>query len=564
MANFVSSLTGQQINDVMTKIEQGVPEGYAVGEKNGVPVSSSSVYYHNNAKYYAENANNALQQANAAAARAEAAVPPSTAGAVFFDRAQTLSEAQKSQVQKNIGAGSNNPNLCDNPFFSVNRRGFTTITTPNGNQYTVDRWFVSASQAGYTVTLTDNGLALENNSTSSAYLQQRIPKLGDNAVGKPLTLSVLMSDGTIYSATRASIPTRSASTQNIINLTAVTGLILRLVYGATTDAGDTIQLIISASASFSVRAVKLEIGGNSTLSHDTYPNYGEEVVKCASATVVPSDNFANQPVTFASNRNILDNWWFGTGIINQRGVTSGDFTDGRYRFDRWQTTYGTSPTGGTWELTSDGLVITSDTSAVYFRQKIENVGLLTGKKLTASIMMADGSIYCGTMQRTTGDQSFSSPTTGLALMIHGGGLRFGATAGHSFTIKAVKLEVGTMSTLHLDAPPNPAEELAKCQRYLIKIGPGYKGLAVALSASAADLAIQIPPMRTTPTLSKGGTITLQTATGTSFTPTSITVTGADPNAGFLVLKSYATNLTQAAFYRFVIGSDGYIILVAEL
>ena len=564
MANYVSSLTGQQINDVMTQIDQGVPEGWAVGSKNGIPVSSASVYYHNNAKYYAENANNAVQQANAAAARAEAAVPPSTAGAVFFDRSQTLSEAQKSQVQKNIGAGNKNPNLCDNSFFTVNRRNFITMTSPNGNQYTVDRWFFSGS-TGAEATLTDNGMSLTNNATSgSMYLQQRIPKLGNNAVGKPLTLSVLMSDGTIYSATRASIPARSASTQNIISSAVVTGLTLRLVYGATTDVGDTIQLIISPSATFSVRAVKLEIGGNSTLSYDTYPNYGEEVVKCASATVVPSDNFANQPVTFASNRNILDNWWFSTGLINQRGVTSGDFTDGRYRFDRWQTTYGQSPSGGTWELTSDGLVITGNTSAVYFRQKIENVGLLTGKRLTASVMMADGSIYCGTMQRTTGDQSFSSPTTGLSLMIHGGGLRFGAAAGYSFTIKAVKLEVGTMSTLHLDAPPNPAEELAKCQRYLIKIGAGYKGLAVALSASAADLAIQIPPMRTTPTLSKGGTITLQTATGTSFTPTSITITGADPNAGFFVLKSYATNLTQAAFYRFVIGDDGYILLVAEL
>ena len=44
-------------------------------------------------------------------------------------------------------------------------------------------------------------------------------------------------------------------------------------------------------------------------------------------------------------------------------------------------------------------------------------------------------------------------------------VQFAITAGCSITLKAVKLEIGSVSTLANDAPPNYAAELAKCQRY---------------------------------------------------------------------------------------------------
>lgn len=91
-------LTGAQIDDALEQMNNRVPEGWTVGERDGVPVPSTSPYYHNNAKYYAEEA---AEQAE----RAESAVPSGTAGAVFFDRAQTLSAAQKAQARENIGAG---------------------------------------------------------------------------------------------------------------------------------------------------------------------------------------------------------------------------------------------------------------------------------------------------------------------------------------------------------------------------------------------------------------------------------------------------------------------------
>ena len=92
---YVTSLYGEQIDDALLQMHLRAPEGWTQGTRDGVDVDSSSIYYHNNAKYYAENA-------QASAARAEAAVPAGTAGAVLFDRAQSLTDDQKQQAFSNI------------------------------------------------------------------------------------------------------------------------------------------------------------------------------------------------------------------------------------------------------------------------------------------------------------------------------------------------------------------------------------------------------------------------------------------------------------------------------
>ena len=97
MAQYQSTLTGPEIDAALQDMAQHDSEAWAVGERDGVPVSSLDITYHNNAKYYSENA-------MGAAARAEAAVPIGTAGAVYFDQEQTLSDSQKEQARANIGA----------------------------------------------------------------------------------------------------------------------------------------------------------------------------------------------------------------------------------------------------------------------------------------------------------------------------------------------------------------------------------------------------------------------------------------------------------------------------
>ena len=78
------------------------------------------------------------------------------------------------------------------------------------------------------------------------------------------------------------------------------------------------------------------------------------------------------------------------------------------------------------------------------------------------------------------------------------------------TIRAVKLELGSVSTLHLDTAPNYATELAKCQRYYQRIKVNANAIVgqgcvrnVNTSTKKAQYRIFIPisqPMRKTPTL----------------------------------------------------------------
>lgn len=99
MAQYQSTLTGPEIDAALQDMAQHDSEAWAVGTRDGSAVTSLDVTYENNAKYYAE-------EATGAAARAEAAVPAGTSGAVFFDQAQTLTDAQKARARTNIGAGA--------------------------------------------------------------------------------------------------------------------------------------------------------------------------------------------------------------------------------------------------------------------------------------------------------------------------------------------------------------------------------------------------------------------------------------------------------------------------
>lgn len=123
---YQSSLTGPEIDAALEDMAAHNSEAWAVGARDGVEVGSTDITYHNNAEYYAENA-------NAAAARAEAAVPSGTAGAVFFDRAQTLTEAQQTRARTNIGAQEN---IADTLQFedslAIGTRKFTTANMQTG------------------------------------------------------------------------------------------------------------------------------------------------------------------------------------------------------------------------------------------------------------------------------------------------------------------------------------------------------------------------------------------------------------------------------------------------
>lgn len=261
-ADYNIPMTDAQITEALQLMVERVSEGWAQETYDGSPVGSGSPFYHKSSKYWATRSEDA-------AARAEAAVPASTAGAVFFDRAQTLTTAQQEQAKANISAGSTNPNLLDNPWWGsaeiVNQRGFTSGAVANGIS-TIDRWRSTYSGSNNTFAITANGLEI---SVGGVYVQyyQRFEDI-TRFEGKTLTASVLLSNGTIYSGT----------------ITRVNGTIQAMVPQSGHPLAVVFQsdntLRVTAYQNITIRAVKLELGSVSTLANDAPPNYEKELAKC--------------------------------------------------------------------------------------------------------------------------------------------------------------------------------------------------------------------------------------------------------------------------------------------
>lgn len=196
-----------------------------------------------------------------------------------------------------------------------------------------------------------------------------------------------------------------------------------------------------------------------------------------------------------SNPNLLINPDFR---INQRGKTA--YNSEGYTVDRWhlirlssyqQVTIGTvTPYDGGVELTSGGSKF--DT---YFRQYLENAGLLTGKTVTLSLEVEDisGSWiigqfgFAGIPISDAGIKQYSfewNEHSTPAIQIY-----CGVESVSSIKTKWINLELGSIATPFV--PPDPATELAKCQRYYQIHSTG--------NIAAVDLR---PTMRDTPTITQ--------------------------------------------------------------
>jgi len=272
MADFVSSLTGVQMDNALLDMAEHNSEAWAVGERNGVAVGSDDVTYHNNAQYYAQ--------------QAQSIAPASVTEAVRWDVAQTaLTDANKQQARENIDAGKNgawtNPNLLDNPFFRINQRSFTSQDFgSSGNGYTVDRW------KGYRsiVTVKSDG-TIDFTPNSAAYGIAQYIEAGRLVVGNTYTASVDIG-GTIYSWTFVYSATAVYS--------SYFGTSNRFYHH--TNANNSVDFWITGAANttYNVRSFKLELGTVSTLANDTPPDYGTELAKCMRYFV----RWRNDPIGF--------------------------------------------------------------------------------------------------------------------------------------------------------------------------------------------------------------------------------------------------------------------------
>ena len=275
MADYVSTLTGPQMDAALLDMAEHNSEAYAVGERNGIAVAPDDVTYHNNARYYAQIASSQIVGDASSAVRwdtdqsealtsSQKAVARNNIGAasdsdVVKITSQTLTTAQQTQARANIAAGGSNPNLLDNSWFTVRQRGDGPFASAG---YTVDRWRNMNSSA--TATFTSDGVTLTADSTGG-FRQLIESELNTFLVGKTVTFSILYQDGTIgvwtfeWSASHSNRGTK---------------------YNTTIYAGGTNGISINRSATIYIRAVKLELGSVSTLANDAPPDYGEELLKC--------------------------------------------------------------------------------------------------------------------------------------------------------------------------------------------------------------------------------------------------------------------------------------------
>lgn len=251
-------------------------------------------------------------------------------------------------------------------------------------------------------------------------------------------------------------------------------------------------------------------------SQHTGAQVDEAVDKALGADAVPtpgSTNLVESGGVFAalSNRNLLDNWYF-VNPVNQRGLTT--YSGTGYGIDRWTVGQSSVITTPSITLSSSGVQVAGS-----IQQFIEQTLIPPGSKATLSALFADGTLWTnsGTIADNVNWQLVSGSIDDGDAMA----LRAKSQSGvacwqlviwrpnSSSAIVAVKLELGSVSTLANDAPPNFAEELAKCQRYAfvpqIPSGSQYmaQGFNLGASASTTLNAMIVTPvtMRSTPTAS---------------------------------------------------------------
>lgn len=213
----------------------------------------------------------------------------------------------------------------------------------------------------------------------------------------------------------------------------------------------------------------------------------------------------------ASNKNLLDNWYF-PDPINQRGIASDTLLRNGYFLDRWTNRQANKVK---W-VSGEGIYLYyPDSGYQAIDQIFKSDFLPANTPITISVLYGENKLL--TASGTWGSRLAS---------VSDGSFNIGLTpdypsAGKSsfrivlyppdgpVLVKAVKMEVGTEQTLARkdangnwvlnDPPPNKELELLKCQKYQL-FGP-ILGTYYQMTGGAPRVLLPTPiPMRATPTV----------------------------------------------------------------
>lgn len=186
------------------------------------------------------------------------------------------------------GLSGTNPNLLDNPWFTINQRGQTIYT----EGYCFDRWILQSVSGNAQIDISDITLDYMKITTQNNDGIKQVIKKGILVNGE---YTISFNDGTnIYSKT-FTYDSSSDIVQLYDNTTSIYFAVINLgdgrpvVYPYVRYDGLTISTL---------KAVKLEKGKISTLANDIIPNYSFELIKCSTSTVDSSDTYANKIVSY--------------------------------------------------------------------------------------------------------------------------------------------------------------------------------------------------------------------------------------------------------------------------
>lgn len=275
---------------------------------------------------------------------------------------------------------------------------------------------------------------------------------------------------------------------------------------------------------------------------------------------VSGDGGIIEPIT--TNPNLLLNPWFR---VNQRGFTS-DIVSGTHKtsIDRWELWL-----DGTYSLSNNQMSLSSG-AAIAQNFETEKWNELNGETLTLSVMLLDGTIHSGTAVFSS-SQNVAFITDGSVVNNSGTNKNMKAVViavSSAATIKAVKLEKGAYSTLHLDDAPNNTIELLKCQKYFVRLnGLRYKtfGYVLAETETVAGLFITLPTeMFTIPTISSTGTLALYDGSSTFKTVSALGSRLDMPDRRYGNISITSTGLTSKMYSLVTTSETSYIDIDADI
>ena len=197
----------------------------------------------------------------------------------LFTKNENATMGEKQMARLNIAAGGSNDNLLDNAYFvgggsqlgdggfPINQRGQSSYS---GSAHIIDRWELQNAFAN----LASDSIYFGGTTQNVWALMQQVPSRWKSLWGETITVSAIVNDELIQAT--YTVPQSGAFD---MPATATTGGVFINLYSA--DGTNMLfRIYTQYTASYHIKAVKLEKGTVSTLANDVPPDFSEELRKC--------------------------------------------------------------------------------------------------------------------------------------------------------------------------------------------------------------------------------------------------------------------------------------------